>query len=68
MFSPLKYISPPVILPGSVNIRRIEYAVTLLPEPLSPTMPSVFPISRLNEMPFTAWTTPCSVGKEVLRF
>ncbi len=35
--------------------------VTLLPEPDSPTMPSVRPCSTLNETPSTARTTPSSV-------
>ncbi len=42
--SPSKMIWPPAILPGGVGIRRmIESAVTLLPQPDSPTMPSVSP-------------------------
>ena len=36
--------------------------VTDLPEPDSPTMPSVFPFSMENETPFTALTSPSSVG------
>ena len=45
----------------------MEYAVTLLPLPLSPTMPSTFPFSRKKETPSTALTSPASVKKEVLR-
>ena len=37
---------------GSSLIRLI--IVTLLPQPLSPTTPSISPLSRLNETPFTA--------------
>ena len=37
--------------------------VTLLPEPDSPTMPSVSPRSTANETPSTALTTPSSVSK-----
>src|SRR4051794_11413153 len=36
---------------------------TLLPEPDSPTMPSVLPRSRVKLSPFTAFTRPSSVGK-----
>src|SRR5437868_4443787 len=41
--------------------------VTLLPEPDSPTMPRVWPLSTLNETPSTARTTPSSVLKYVFR-
>ena len=34
------WISPSTIRPGRSTIPRIERAVTLLPQPLSPTMPS----------------------------
>jgi hypothetical protein len=36
---------------------------TLLPDPDSPTTPSVSPGSRENEIPSTALTKPSSVGK-----
>ena len=39
-------IWPSTIRPGRSTIRRIERAVTLLPQPLSPTMPSVLPGRR----------------------
>ena len=39
----------------------IESAVTDLPEPDSPTIPSVVPASTENESPFTARTSPSSV-------
>src|SRR5262245_10194278 len=41
--------------------------VTLLPEPDSPTMPSVLPFSTLKLTPSTAFTTPSSVRKCVRR-
>ena len=41
--------------------------VTLFPEPDSPTIPSVCPLSTLNETPSTARTTPSSVLKYVFR-
>ena len=34
-------ISPPTMRPGRSTMRMIERAVTLLPQPLSPTIPSV---------------------------
>ena len=51
-----------LVLPGGVGTRpMIARLVTDLPEPDSPTMPSVSPgwISKLT--PLTAWTTPSSV-------
>ena len=41
--------------------------VTDLPQPDSPTMPSVLPGSTLNVTPSTALTTPSSVRKYVRR-
>src|SRR5437763_2728960 len=41
--------------------------VTLLPEPDSPTMPSVSPSDRMSDTPSTALTRPSSVRKETLR-
>src|SRR3954463_8211038 len=41
--------------------------VTLLPEPDSPTIPRVWPLSTENETPSTARTTPSSVLKYVFR-
>ena len=45
-------------------IARFE---TLLPEPDSPTMPSVSPRRSVNETSLTAWTTPSRVGKRTVR-
>ena len=47
-------------LPGRSTMRRIERAVTLLPQPDSPTMPSVRPGCRSKLAPSTARTTPSS--------
>jgi hypothetical protein len=41
--------------------------VTLLPDPDSPTMPSVFPRSTVKDSPSTALTSPSSVGKWMTR-
>src|SRR5689334_12045316 len=41
--------------------------VTLLPEPDSPTMPSVWPFSSEKVEPVTAWTMPSSVSNRTLR-
>ena len=41
--------------------------VTLLPQPDSPTIPSVLPFSIEKETPSTALTIPSSVRKCVLR-
>src|SRR5215831_10513027 len=45
----------------------IERQVTLLPQPDSPTMPSVLPFSTEKLTPSTALTMPSSVRKYVLR-
>jgi hypothetical protein len=45
----------------------IESAVTDLPQPDSPTIPSVWPFSTAKLTPSTARTTPCLVKKCVLR-
>ena len=44
-------ISPPTIRPGRSTIPRIDRAVTLLPQPLSPTMPSVAPGVQVEAHP-----------------
>src|SRR6266480_6696570 len=68
IFSTLKLISPPTILPGGFATSRItESAVTLLPHPLSPTTPRVSPGLIANETSSTAFTTPARVKKYVLR-
>src|SRR5579884_717252 len=68
MLSPLKLISPPTILPGGLAIRRMtESAVTLLPQPLSPTTPNVSPGFMVKVTSLTALTTPLLVKKYVLR-
>src|SRR3954466_1185548 len=46
---------------------RIVIAVTLLPEPDSPTMPSTSPRSSVKLTPSTAWTMPSSVAKLTFR-
>jgi hypothetical protein len=45
----------------------IDRQVTLLPEPDSPTIPSVWPFSTEKETPSTALTIPSSVRKDVCR-
>ncbi len=47
--------------------RITDIIVTLLPEPDSPTMPSVSPSETVNDTPSTARTTPSSVRKLTLR-
>ena len=48
-------------------MRRMERAVTLLPQPLSPTMPSVRPAWSSKLAPSTALTIPSSAKKYVRR-
>src|SRR5262249_58194825 len=59
-------ISPSTIRPGRSTMRKIERAVTLLPQPLSPTMPSVPPGATSKLTPSTAFTRPSSCAKYVL--
>src|SRR5918994_2072660 len=67
-FWPSNTTSPAEILPGGSGIRRrIDIAVTLLPEPDSPTMASVSPAARSNETSSTALTMPRSVRNSVDR-
>ena len=47
--------------------RMTDIAVTVLPEPDSPTMPSVSSRSSVKLTPFTALTTPACVKKCVER-
>ena len=49
-------------------MRRIDCAVTLFPQPLSPTMPSVLPGGTSNDAPSTALVVPSSWKKLVRRF
>src|SRR6266404_751581 len=49
--------------PGGDTRRRIESAVTLLPQPDSPTRPSVRPRRSVKLMPSTARATPSEVSK-----
>ena len=61
-------IDPDSITPGAATSRRIDIAVTLLPQPLSPTSPSVRPGSMASETPSTAGTRPVGVWNAVTRF
>ena len=49
-------------------VRPITVSIeTLLPDPDSPTTPSILPESTENETPSTAFTTPSSVAKRTRR-
>ena len=63
----LEQIWPPVIRPVPGSIRRIDIAVAVLPEPLSPTSASVSPCRSVNETSRTARTSPRRVKNEALR-
>ena len=54
-------IDPDSITPGAATSRRIDIAVTLFPQPLSPTSPSVRPRSIDSDTPSTAGTRPAGV-------
>ena len=53
-------ISPDLISPGGGTMRRIDCAVTLLPQPLSPMMPRVFFGATEKLTPSTAFSVPSS--------
>ena len=68
-FSPLRRMRPSTMRPGGSGTRRmIDSAVTLLPQPLSPTMARVLPADTLKDTPSTAKASPSSVLKYVFRF
>ena len=52
---------PDTTLPGSAMRRSTESAVTLLPQPDSPTRPRISPRSIFRSTPSTAFTTPSRV-------
>ena len=59
--SVVNVIEPDSIRPGDETSRSMDMAVTLLPQPLSPTKPSVRPRLIDNETPSTAGTLPSDV-------
>src|SRR5205085_4308422 len=63
---PLNMTLPPTIRPGRCS-RMMLIAVTDLPQPDSPTMPSVSPEFSSNETPSTALTVPSLVENTVCR-
>src|ERR1035437_7039268 len=66
--SPSNKTWPPSIRPAGAGSSRITARfVTLLPQPDSPTRPSVSPSSRSKETPFTAWTVPSWVRNRTIR-
>src|SRR2546427_11639839 len=61
-------IAPFTILPGGIGMRRMsERAVTVLPQPDSPTSPSVSPAASSKDTPSTARTTPSRLKNCVCR-
>src|SRR5580765_8414012 len=64
---PFQRACPELIVFDRALSPMIVRQVTLLPEPDSPTMPSVLPFSTLKLTPSTALTTPSSVRKWVRR-
>ena len=60
---PSSQISPETLALRLLCSPRMPRLVTDLPEPDSPTMPSVRPRSSLNDTGSTARTRPSSVGK-----
>ena len=66
-FVPLYRTSPSNWAFGSVISRITVIMVTLLPEPDSPTMPSVSPSYSVADTPSTARTTPSSVRNDTFR-
>ena len=66
-FSPFQIASPLEIVVRRLFRPMIVRQVTLLPQPDSPTMPSVLPFSTEKLTPSTALTMPSSVRKYVFR-
>src|SRR5690606_11064777 len=65
---PSKWMAPLLTQPGGSGRRPMrDKAVTVLPQPLSPTMPRVSPGSTWKEMPSTALTGPASVWNRVYK-
>src|SRR5579871_1009021 len=65
---PSRRISPPLYSPGGVATSfASDKAVTLLPQPLSPTNASVSPRRIVKLTPSTACTSPSSVRKLTFR-
>src|SRR5215831_11196494 len=61
---PSNRIAPPAIRPGGRGTRPMMLcAVTLLPQPLSPTTPRVRPAKSVKLTPSTARNSPSSVAK-----
>src|SRR5215216_2199787 len=65
---PPKRMEPAILPGGSGTSRRMEFAVTDFPQPLSPTSASVSPSSTWKDTPSTARLTPSGVRKCVCRF
>ena len=57
---------PSTIAPFLGTMRRMDWVVTLLPQPLSPAMPRVSPGAMSKLRPSTALTVPCREKKCVL--
>src|SRR5690242_19665055 len=64
---PWKTARPERTRPFQARRPRIASEVTLLPQPASPTMPSVSPAEISKEIPLTAWTTPLRVVNSTRR-
>src|SRR5215510_15181100 len=64
---PSKNTSPPTMRPGGETSRKIESAVTDLPQPDSPTRLNVSPRSSVNETSSTERASPRLVEKKVFR-
>src|SRR5215211_2289354 len=58
---------PATTRPGGMTSPMSESTVTDLPQPDSPTIPSISPTSTLKETPSTARTSPARVLKYVWR-
>src|SRR5438876_295323 len=64
---PSKETLPPTMRPGGGTRRMSERALTLFPQPDSPTSPRTRPASSANDTPSTARASPPSRKKEVRR-
>src|SRR5262249_10740969 len=67
MSRPVKCMAPSAICPARSRMRMTAYDVTDLPEPDSPTMPTVSPFAMVTLTCCTALTMPRRVGNSTVR-
>ena len=65
---PSNRMEPDVMTPGGFGTRPMtDRAVVVLPAPVSPTSPTVFPLGTSNDIWLIAFTTPSYVRNSMLK-